>query len=152
MLSQWLEADGEILFSISYKSPSIERQVSAPNSVVQIVEALTSMIDVFNSHWSSRRGVSFNFKWVINNENEFYTHVLPNRDRTDAQILDKIKDTHSHKKYLRELITTHSLMPVGGTKEEYEKNCAWVYELCSQYNFRFSPRLHLNLFGNAVGT
>lgn len=44
------------------------------------------------------------------------------------------------------------LMPVGGRSEEYTFNEPRVAELCKQKGWRFSPRLHLQLYGNAWGT
>ena len=44
------------------------------------------------------------------------------------------------------------LMPLGGRSEEYTLNVQEVAELCMQRGWRFSPRLHISLFGNAWGT
>ena len=44
------------------------------------------------------------------------------------------------------------LMPMGGRSEEYSLNVQEVAELCMQRGWRFSPRLHISLFGNAWGT
>jgi organic radical activating enzyme len=44
------------------------------------------------------------------------------------------------------------LMPMGGRSEEYTLNVQEVAELCMQRGWRFSPRLHISLFGNAWGT
>ena len=44
------------------------------------------------------------------------------------------------------------LMPMGGRSEEYTLNVQEVADLCMQRGWRFSPRLHISLFGNAWGT
>ena len=44
------------------------------------------------------------------------------------------------------------LMPLGGRSEEYSLNVQEVADLCMERGWRFSPRLHISLFGNAWGT
>tara|TARA_B100000949_G_C14232779_1_gene429724 strand:+ start:437 stop:1282 length:846 start_codon:yes stop_codon:yes gene_type:complete len=44
------------------------------------------------------------------------------------------------------------LMPCGGTVEGLELTEKGVAELALEYGYRFSPRLHVHLFGNAWGT
>ena len=44
------------------------------------------------------------------------------------------------------------LMPVGGRSEEYNLNVKEVADICMERGWRFSPRLHISLFGNAWGT
>jgi 7-carboxy-7-deazaguanine synthase len=44
------------------------------------------------------------------------------------------------------------LMPMGGRSEEYSLNVQEVAELCMAQGWRFAPRLHISLFGNAWGT
>ena len=44
------------------------------------------------------------------------------------------------------------LMPMGGRSEEYSLNVKDVAEACMARGWRFSPRLHISLFGNAWGT
>jgi 7-carboxy-7-deazaguanine synthase len=44
------------------------------------------------------------------------------------------------------------LMPLGGRSEEYTLNVKDVAEACMERGWRFSPRLHISLFGNAWGT
>jgi organic radical activating enzyme len=44
------------------------------------------------------------------------------------------------------------LMPMGGRSEEYTLNVKEVAELCMERGWRFTPRLHISLFGNAWGT
>ena len=44
------------------------------------------------------------------------------------------------------------LMPLGGRSEEYNLNVQEVANLCMERGWRFTPRLHISLFGNAWGT
>jgi len=44
------------------------------------------------------------------------------------------------------------LMPLGGRSEEYTLNVQEVANLCMERGWRFTPRLHISLFGNAWGT
>jgi len=44
------------------------------------------------------------------------------------------------------------LMPLGGRSEEYNLNVKQVAEACMERGWRFTPRLHISLFGNAWGT
>ena len=44
------------------------------------------------------------------------------------------------------------LMPLGGRSEEYNLNVREVAEACMERGWRFTPRLHISLFGNAWGT
>jgi organic radical activating enzyme len=44
------------------------------------------------------------------------------------------------------------LMPMGGRSEGYNLTVQEVAKLCMEKGWRFSPRLHISLFGNAWGT
>jgi 7-carboxy-7-deazaguanine synthase len=44
------------------------------------------------------------------------------------------------------------LMPEGVSAEVLNERGVWVAELCKQYGYRFSPRLHVHLYGNRRGT
>ncbi len=44
------------------------------------------------------------------------------------------------------------IMPLGGRSEEYEFNTERVAKLAMSRGWRYSPRLHIDLFGNAWGT
>jgi len=44
------------------------------------------------------------------------------------------------------------LMPVGATMEGQAKTGRQVAEICLKYGYKFSPRLHVDLFGNKWGT
>lgn len=44
------------------------------------------------------------------------------------------------------------LMPVGGCQEEYQENARPVAELALRRGFKYSPRLHVDLWGNSWAT
>jgi 7-carboxy-7-deazaguanine synthase len=44
------------------------------------------------------------------------------------------------------------LMPEGIHADVLNQRGAWVAELCKAYGYRFSPRLHVHLYGNKRGT
>ena len=44
------------------------------------------------------------------------------------------------------------LMPMGGRSEGYDITVQEVANICMQKGYRFTPRLHISLFGNAWGT
>ena len=44
------------------------------------------------------------------------------------------------------------IMPLGGRSEEYSLNTQTVAELAMERGWRYSPRLHVDIFGNAWGT
>ena len=59
---------------------------------------------------------------------------------------------------IRDLLTTLDadsanviLMPEGTHAETLRERGIWLAEICKQYGFRFSPRLHVDLWGNRRG-
>ena len=43
------------------------------------------------------------------------------------------------------------LMPEGTDRERLRERALWLAEICKQEGFRFSPRLHVDLYGNRRG-
>ncbi len=43
------------------------------------------------------------------------------------------------------------LMPEGVTAETLNRQGPWIAEICKNHGFRFSPRLHIHLYGNHRG-
>jgi 7-carboxy-7-deazaguanine synthase len=43
------------------------------------------------------------------------------------------------------------LMPEGVTREALQERGVWLAELCKKHGYRFSPRLHVELYGNRRG-
>jgi len=44
------------------------------------------------------------------------------------------------------------LMPEGTDPEILRKRAPWLAEICKQRAYRFTPRLHIDLYGNRRGT
>jgi len=44
------------------------------------------------------------------------------------------------------------LMPEGTDRETLRERSVWLAEICKQEGYRFSPRLHVELWGNQRGT
>ena len=44
------------------------------------------------------------------------------------------------------------LMPEGIETQALRERGQWLAEICKQEGFRFSPRLHVDLYGNQRGT
>jgi len=44
------------------------------------------------------------------------------------------------------------LMPLGTQATEVAARGRWLAELCKQRGYRYTPRLHIDLFGNERGT
>lgn len=44
------------------------------------------------------------------------------------------------------------LMPLGTTRAELDARGPWIAEICKQRGFRFTPRLHIDLWGDRRGT
>ncbi len=44
------------------------------------------------------------------------------------------------------------MMAQGTIAEEVREKATWIVELCKQYGFGYTPRLHIDLFGNRRGT
>ena len=44
------------------------------------------------------------------------------------------------------------IMPQGQTRNALSRKAKWIVELCKEYGFGFTPRLHIELFGNRRGT
>jgi len=43
------------------------------------------------------------------------------------------------------------LMPEGTDREVLQERSMWLAEICKSEGFRFSPRLHVDLWGNRRG-
>jgi 7-carboxy-7-deazaguanine synthase len=70
----------------------------------------------------------------------------------DRQDVDEVQQAVSeYRRALNHDVTVY-LMPVGGRSEGYQMTELEVAKLAMEQGWRFTPRLHINLFGNAWGT
>lgn len=44
------------------------------------------------------------------------------------------------------------IMPQGRTKKELRERAPWIVELCKEHGFAYTPRLHIEIWGNRRGT
>lgn len=77
--------------------------------------------------------------WV---DNMYYKFVV-NRKNDFDEIVDIVKAV--------DIEIPVYVMPVGGTTESYEINEKWVAKEALKRGYRFSPRLHIKLYGNSWG-
>ena len=71
------------------------------------------------------------------------------RDEEDMKEVERAVKTYDH---ARVNIDGVYLMPEGGTDVELKHNDYKVAKLALKYGYKYSPRLHINLFGNEWGT
>lgn len=72
---------------------------------------------------------------------------------TDSILVDSIWDDEDNVDVTERINRTSIfLMPEGSTSEELARTSKKVAEACLANGFSYSPRLHVDLFGNAVGT
>ena len=86
------------------------------------------------SEYSPVDGSDLYFKFVV-------------ADRTDIDEAGRAVD-----EYLQGVLKLVYPMPLGGRSEEYNLNVQEVANVCMERGWRFTPRLHISLFGNAWGT
>ena len=71
-------------------------------------------------------------------------------------VIDSPSDTNEVREFLKSLGKIEKskvlLMPQGITREDLDKKSKWLVELCKEEGFRYCPRLHIDLYGNKLGT
>ena len=82
----------------------------------------------------------------IPNSNLYFKFVVA--DRQDIEEAGKANEEYRN----AGLDAPVYLMPLGGRSEEYNLNVKEVADICMERGWRFTPRLHISLFGNAWGT
>jgi 7-carboxy-7-deazaguanine synthase len=93
------------------------------------MEALTELVDTYNMQ----------LKFVVTGRSDLpeITQLIEDiRGRTSSTVSD----------------TDVLLMPEGVTREQLDENRAVVAELAQEYGYRYTPRLHVDLWNDAPGT
>lgn len=67
-------------------------------------------------------------------------------------VVNRFRDALGTFRPLPLLLAPVYLMPEGGTSSHYNANARAIADLCLKEGYRYSPRLHIDLFGNAWGT
>jgi len=76
----------------------------------------------------------FQLKFVVSDEHDL---------SEIHQILDRIKRWNP---------ADVQLMPEGTDTATLDSRAGWIADICKRTGFRYSPRLHVHLYGNARGT
>ena len=87
------------------------------------------------------------FEYITIPNSNFYFKFVVN----DPNIIPEIKSTISSYQSAGIKCPIY-LMPVGGCYDEYHANSKIVAEIALQNGWKYSPRLHIDLFGNAWNT
>ena len=68
-------------------------------------------------------------------------------------------DNEAELKEVKKMMKDHNidkdrviLMPQGIDTKELSERSKWLAEICKKENFRFSPRMHIYIWGNTLGT
>jgi 7-carboxy-7-deazaguanine synthase len=134
------KVDPELCFSMS---PKLSHS-GEPMSKRFVPSAIRSMTDSWYKVF---------FKFVVSGESgvldieeiaQFASMVYPDQDKGDSSTLDWFDTLTS--------LNDVYLMPVGGCKEEYQQNAPGVAALAMKYGALYSPRLHIDVWGNSWGT
>jgi 7-carboxy-7-deazaguanine synthase len=97
--------------------------------------------------------------WAVTHERTRYQPNILKRLTEDYEyqlkfVLSAETDLTEVKKMQAELNTPVArimLMPEGVTREVVAERGLWLAELCKQHGYRFSPRLHIDLWGDRRG-
>ena len=117
------------------------------NDRIQVTFSCSPKLSVSGESWDDaiKPGVVHEYSLVDGSDIYLKFVVADQRDIEDAiQAVDS---------YIKEGIKCPIyLMPLGGRSEEYNLNVQEVANICLERGWRFTPRLHISLFGNAWGT
>jgi 7-carboxy-7-deazaguanine synthase len=79
-------------------------------------------------------GYDYQLKFVVNRRTDF---------AEIGKLLDRLKNVD---------VAHVLIMPQGKTRKEIRDKSGWIVELCKKHGYGYSPRLHIELFGNRRGT
>ena len=89
---------------------------------------------------------------LSNSQNKKITlHPLPPEKTFYKFVVSEPKNVEEIKKFIKKNKLPQDrviLMPEGIKKRELEQRTKWLVEICKKENLRFSPRLHINIWGN----
>ena len=80
------------------------------------------------------------------------THLYLKFVVADKQDVEEVRQAVSEYKQITNKDFPVYLMPLGGRSEEYDLSINDVADLAMKYGWRFTPRLHIDLYGNKWGT
>jgi 7-carboxy-7-deazaguanine synthase len=82
--------------------------------------------------------------WIDNYDYQLKFVVCEEEDIEEIEdILGSLKE-HDRKRVL--------LMPEGTDRDTLKERGEWIAEICKERGYRYSPRLHIHMYGNQRGT
>ena len=114
---------------------------------VHITWSTSPKLSISGEHWGKaiRPEVAYQYNEIPN------THIYFKFVVQDEQDLDEVEK--AREAYAKVGINCDIyLMAVGATVEGQSKTAKQVADLCLKYGYKYSPRLHVDLFGNKWGT
>ncbi len=81
--------------------------------------------------------------------------LMANYDYQLKFVIENREDVNEARRLVESLradSTRVILMPEGAERERLRERGLWLAEICKREGFRFSPRLHIEVFGNQRGT
>ena len=108
-------------------------------------EIMFSMsVKLSNSGESAYKRININnINNILENSKDSYFKFVVDNETDMNEILDLLKQIP----YYADVY----LMPMGETKENIAKNAEYVADLCIKYGFKYSPRLHIDIWDDKRG-
>lgn len=140
----------ELVTMLKDADPTIKAEIET-NGTIAPTNALQAQIDQFNVSVKLENSNMPAKKRLKANALETFAS-MPNADF--KFVIDTPNDLEQvlHLKGDYDIPTDRIyLMPQGVSQEEQEAKSQWVADICKQYNFNFTPRLHIALWGAKRG-
>jgi organic radical activating enzyme len=114
---------------------------------VHVTWSTSPKLSISGEHWAKaiRPEVAKQYLQIPNTHLYFKFVVM---DEKDLEEVDMARKQYADAGVEADIY----LMAVGATLESQTKTSRQVAEICLQYGYKFSPRLHVDLFGNKWGT
>ena len=114
---------------------------------IHVTWSTSPKLSISGEHWAKAicPEVAYQYSQIPNTHLYFKFVVM---DEQDIEEVDLARKAYSDAGIDADIY----LMPVGATMEGQAKTGRQVAEICLKYGYKFSPRLHVDLFGNKWGT
>ena len=114
---------------------------------VHVTWSTSPKLSISGEHWAKaiRPEVAYQYS-QIPNTHLYFKFVV--EDEKDLEEVDMARKAYADAGVEADIY----LMAVGATVEGQSKTARQVADLCLKYGFKYSPRLHVDLFGNKWGT
>jgi len=117
-------------------------------------------VDIDFEKYPRYKEVTFAMSVKLSNSGEEYVkrvkkHVIASYANNAKKSFFKFVIDKDLKEEIEEIVKETKLpiycMPLGGDREELEKNAPFVFEFCLANGYRYSDRIHIRLFGKKKG-